>query len=64
MTSPAQHPPWSSLMEQWHRDISQLLDRTSEASRPGLSDDAAWAPDVDLQDRVPEQSLVAAKPIP
>ena len=40
--------PWS-LMDRWHREIDELLTRSSDASLP-VTNSAAWTPSVDLQE--------------
>src|SRR6266853_3266911 len=41
------YQPWS-LMDRWRQEIDELFARSLDASRPVLSDSAAWRPSVDL----------------
>src|ERR1700716_31287 len=43
------YQPWS-LVDRWHREIDQYLNRSSDASQPAVTDTSTWTPPVDLQE--------------
>src|ERR1700730_16110143 len=43
------YQPWS-LVDRWHREIDQYLNRRAEASQPAVTDTPTWTPSVDLQE--------------
>jgi HSP20 family protein len=43
------YQPWS-LVDRWHREIDQYLNRSAEASQPAVTDTPTWTPSVDLQE--------------
>jgi HSP20 family protein len=43
------YQPWS-LVDRWHREIDQYLNRSLDASQPALTDTPTWTPSVDLQE--------------
>jgi HSP20 family protein len=43
------YQPWS-LMDRWRREIDELFAGNSDASRPAVTNSAAWTPPVDLQE--------------
>ena len=43
------YQPWS-LVDRWHREIDQYLNRSPDASQPAVTDTPTWTPSVDLQE--------------
>src|SRR5580700_11670506 len=43
------YQPWS-LVDRWHREIDQYLNRSPDASPPAVTDTPTWTPPVDLQE--------------
>ena len=43
------YQPWS-VVDRWHREIDQYLNRSSDASQPAVTEPSTWTPSVDLQE--------------
>src|ERR1700681_5056374 len=43
------YQPWS-LVDRWHREFDQYLNRSPDAHRPAVTDPSSWTPSVDLQE--------------
>jgi hypothetical protein len=37
------YQPWS-LVDRWHREVDQYLNRSPDASQPAVTDPSAWTP--------------------